>query len=273
MSRTLAGQVAIVTGASSGIGAATAQELARRGARVVLAARRADELEAQVRAIVDAGGEAVAIPTDVADPEQVRRLVERTREAYGRVDVLVNNAGVNWTQPVAQTPPGEIARLVRVNLQGAMLLTRAVLPDMLERRRGAIISVCSVQGRVAVEPLYAATKFGLRGFSLALRRQLHESGVSVSVVLPGNIRTAMTSDLREQMPGPGLIANTIAELVIHPRREVIVPRKYYAVVGLDELLPWLADLAYRWRHRGERQGAAHQAPAPQRELTQTGVSG
>lgn len=272
MSQTLAGQVAIVTGASSGIGAATARELARRGAKVVLAARREGELEAVASEIVGAGGQAIAVPTDIADPEQVSRLVACADEVFGRVDVLVNNAGANWTKPLAQTPPHEITRLAKVNLHGAMLATRAVLPEMLERHHGAIISVCSVQGRVAVEPLYAATKFALRGFALALRRQLYKSGVSVSLVLPGNIRTAMTSDMQEQMPGPELIATTIAELVIHPRREVIVPRKYYAVVWLDEFLPWLADLAHRWRHRGETQQTTYHTPAPYRELTQTRAS-
>jgi short-subunit dehydrogenase len=191
--RPLLDDVAIVTGASAGIGAATARELARRGANVVLAARRADALEAHAQTIRDAGGEAMVIPTDVADPEQAARLVERTVAAFGRVDVLVNNAGVNWSRQLAATAPDDVAGLVKVNLLGPMLLTRAVLPDMLERRRGAIISVGSLAGRVAMEPLYSASKYGLRGFSLALRRQLAGSGVSVSLVSPGNIDTAMTS--------------------------------------------------------------------------------
>jgi len=135
-----------------------------------------------------------------------------------------------------------------VNLLGAMLLTRAVLPGMLERRHGSIISVASLSGRVAMEPLYSATKFGLRGFSLALRRQLAGSGVSVSVVSPGKIRTAMTSHVRQRMPEPDLVAKTIADLVTHPRREVVVPRRHYAIAWLEQLLPSLADLAYRRRH-------------------------
>src|SRR6188472_1760743 len=152
----LAGQVALVTGASSGIGAATAKELAQRGAAVVLAARRADLLEAQAEAVRDSGGQALAIPTDVADRAQLAQLAERATATFGHVDILVNNAGASWSRPLASTRPDELIGLLEVNLLGAMLLTRALLPGMLERRHGAIISVGSLSGRVAMEPLYSA---------------------------------------------------------------------------------------------------------------------
>jgi NADP-dependent 3-hydroxy acid dehydrogenase YdfG len=223
----------------------------------VLAARRAAELEAGVRAIADAGGQAIAVPTDVTDAAQVLRLVEQTWHTFGPVDALVNSAGVSWTKPLAETSADDVAQLLEVNLRGVVLMTRAVLPEMLARRHGAIISVGSVQGRVAIEPLYAATKFGVRGFSLALRRQIAGKGVSVSLVLPGNIRTAMTSRLTEQLPGPELVARTIANLVSHPRREVIVPYRYHAVVWLDQLLPGLADRAFHWRHRNDTQASGY----------------
>jgi short-subunit dehydrogenase len=248
MRPTLAGEVAIVTGASSGIGAATAHELARRGAVVVLAARRAGALEAQAQAIRAAGGKATPVQTDLADRAQVTRLVDCTLATFGRVDVLVNNAGANWSKAFASTSPAEMTQLVEVNLLGMMLVTRAVLPAMLERRHGAIISVASLSGRVAMEPLYSATKYGVRGFSLALRRQLAGSGVTVSVVAPGNIDTAMTSHLSARMPQPDLVAQKIAELARHPRREVVIPRKHYAIAWLEQLLPTVADLAYHRRH-------------------------
>jgi short-subunit dehydrogenase len=174
--------------------------------------------------------------------------VESTMSAFGRVDVLVNNAGAGWLRPLASSSPDEVARLLEVNLLAAMLLTRAVLPGMLERRHGAIISVGSLSGRVAMEPVYSATKYGLRGFSLALRRQVVGSGVSVSLVSPGKIETAMTEHVAERMPKPELVATTIAELVIHPRREVVVPRRHYAIAWLEQALPRMADLAHRWRH-------------------------
>jgi NADP-dependent 3-hydroxy acid dehydrogenase YdfG len=244
----LADEIAIVTGASSGIGAATARELGRRGATVVLAARRADALETEAREIREAGGEAVAMATDVADPGQVSRLVDRTVATFGRVDVLVNNAGASWFRPLAQTRADEVSGLLEVNLLGAMLLTRAVLPGMLERRHGAIISVGSLSGRVAMEPLYSATKYGLRGFSLALRRQVADSGVSVSLVSPGNIRTAMTSHVKARLPQPELVATTIADLVRRPRREVVIPGRHYAIAWLEQVLPSMADVAYRLRN-------------------------
>jgi NAD(P)-dependent dehydrogenase (short-subunit alcohol dehydrogenase family) len=240
--------VVIVTGASSGIGAATARELAQRGASVVLAARRAERLEAQVRAITSAGGQAVAVQTDVGNPAQVTQLVERATEAFGPIDVAVNNAGAAWSTALAETSQDEVIRLLEVNLLGAILLTRAVLPDMLARRRGSIVFVGSLSGRVAMEPLYSATKYGLRGFSLALRRQLAGSGVSVSLVSPGRIRTAMTGDVAGRLPEPELVAATIAGLITRPRREVVVPRRHYMIAWLEQMLPSAADLAYRWRH-------------------------
>jgi NAD(P)-dependent dehydrogenase (short-subunit alcohol dehydrogenase family) len=244
---TLASEVAIVTGASSGIGAATARELARRGATVVLAARRVPELQAQAQAIRDLGGNALAVPTDMADAADLTLLAERTLTAFGRADVLVNNAGTNWHTPLAASSPDGITGLVRVNLLGAMLLTRAVLPGMLARRHGAIISVASLSGRVAMEPLYSATKYGVRGFSLALRRQLADSGVSVSLVSPGNINTAMTRHVAAHMPEPELVATAIADLVRHPRRETVIPRRHYAIAWLEQVLPNVADLAHQWR--------------------------
>jgi short-subunit dehydrogenase len=254
--RGLAGRVVIVTGASSGIGAAAAHELGRRGATVVLAARRADALAAHAQAIRDAGGSAMAIPTDVTKRSHVTRLAQITLARLGRVDVLVNNAGVSWSKSLADTSATELVALVEVNLLGAMLLTRAVLPSMLERGYGRIVSVASLSGRVAMEPLYSATKYGLRGFSLALRRQLAGTGVTASLVSPGRIDTAMNSHVSARMPMPDLVGRTIAELAVHPRREVVVPRRHYAVAWLEQLAPSGADLAYRWRHWSPiREGA------------------
>jgi NAD(P)-dependent dehydrogenase (short-subunit alcohol dehydrogenase family) len=244
-SQPLAGEVAIVTGASSGIGAATAKELGRRGAVVVLAARRVNELEAQASAITGAGYRAVAIPADVTDAVQVTRLLERTVELFGRVDVLVNNAGLAWREPYIENSTEQITHIVNVNLLGAILMTHAILPGMLERHRGAIIFVASVAAHIAVDPLYCATKFGLRGFSLSLYRELANSGVSASVVSPGFVSTPMNRHMQLHMPGPELVAKTIADLAVHPRREVVVPFYYRPLIAGERLFPWVADRIIR----------------------------
>lgn len=240
---TLRGKVAIVTGASSGIGAATALELARRGARVVLAARRQEELAGVEGAIKTAGGEALAIPTDVTDARQLERLVTRATETYGRIDILVNNAGVGSHTAYAETSPTEIESALDINLTGAMLLTRLVLPGMLARKSGAIIAVASVSGFIGTSPIYSATKFGLRGFCIGLRRELLHSGVSVSLVSPGFIRTPLTSRRRARMPGPEIVARAIARLALRPKREVIVPRSYRLAIWAERMLPGVADRA------------------------------
>ena len=253
--RPLEGQVALVTGSSSGIGAATARELAHRGARVVLAARRADELDAQARAITASGGEAFAIPTDITDMAQIDALVARAIERYGQIDILVNNAGIGWQRSFAKTAREDIVRMVHTNLLGLTLLTNAVLPAMLERRHGAIISVASVAGHVAVDPLYSATKYAVRGFSLSLRRQLAGSGVSVSLVSPGFIRSNITDASRRRMPGPEIVARAIADLASHPRREVVTPRYYRPLIWAEHALPWLADRLLRPRRSQRSQHA------------------
>lgn len=251
LSQVLRGEVAIVTGASSGIGANAAWELARRGATVVLAARRVAELEVQASRINSAGYRAVAIPTDVTDAMQVAQLMEQTIDMFGQVDVLVNNAGIGWLKPLVKSSIEEVTQVVNVNLLAAMFMTRTVLPGMLERRHGALIFVASVSGHVAVDPLYSATKFGLRGFSLALHRELAGSNISVSVVSPGFIRTAMSrhtplsEGMQRRLPGPDLVAKTIADLVIKPRREVVVPGFYSALIGVEHAFPSLADLVIR----------------------------
>ena len=132
--------------------------------------------------------------------------------------------------------------MIDVNLRGAMLMTHAVLPGMLERKRGAIISVASVAGHVALNPLYSGTKFGLRGFSLSLGRDLLRSGISVSLVSPGFIDTGMNKESRLPMPGPELVARTITNLVVKPRREVVVPGYYIPFVAIANTFPWLVDL-------------------------------
>jgi NAD(P)-dependent dehydrogenase (short-subunit alcohol dehydrogenase family) len=137
--------------------------------------------------------------------------------------------------------------LVELNLIAPMLLTRAALPVMLARHHGSIVFVGSLSGRVAMEPIYSAGKYGVRGFALALRRQLSGTGVSVSLVSPGNIRTPMTQELAARLPGPEFVAEQIARLIVHPRREVVIPRRHYIIAWLEEVAASITDLVHRWR--------------------------
>src|SRR5260370_28198340 len=245
----LAGKVVIITGASSGIGMATAWEITRRGAYVVLAARREQELEAKANAINAAGYHAVAIPTDVTDAAQVQRLTERTLEMFGQVDVLVNNAGMAWRESFQDNSTEQIEHIVDVNLLGAILLTHAVLPGMLERRQGVIISVASVAAHIPVDPLYCATKFGLRGFSLSLHRELLGSGVSASIVSPGFVSTPMNRHMRLPMPAPEILARTIAKLSLPPRRDVGGPADSRPIIAVWPFVPPRARHILLWTLR------------------------
>lgn len=250
----LTGRVAIVTDAGPGIGAATVRELTSRGAQVVAAGRGADELPAQARS--NAGGEAeiLTMPADICDAGQAERLVARVRHVFGRVDVLVNNSAGAWYKMLAHSSPDEISGIVGTNLTGTILMTRAVLPGMLEQSQGAIINVSSLGGRVAVEPLYSATMYGIRGFSLAVRRQLANSRISVSLVSLGDVRLHMSTHVHARMPGPDEVARMIASLIKRPRRELIVTARFHAALLLEEGLRDLARAAYGWRDRGN--GAA-----------------
>ncbi|MEX1248552.1 MAG: SDR family oxidoreductase [Anaerolineales bacterium] len=184
--------VIIVTGASSGIGEATARLFAANGYRVVLAARRLDRLEALKAEIEGKGGKALAVETDVSSAAALGELVKRTLSDYGQIDILFNNAGFGRTKWLEEMDPEkDIAGQIQVNLTSVIQATRAVLPHMIEHKAGHIINMCSLAGFVATPTytVYAATKFGVRGFSDALRREVGVWGIRVSVIYPGGVAT------------------------------------------------------------------------------------
>lgn len=189
----LDGRAAAITGASSGIGEATALALAGEGAAVALAARRADRIEALAERIEAAGGRAVAIPADVADQAQAEAFVERANAALGRLDVLVNNAGVMLLGAVEGADTGEWRRMVEVNCLGLLYCTRAALPLLREDGGGHVVNVSSVAGRIASfgSAVYNMTKWGVVGFSEGLRQEALHSNVRVTVIEPGYVETEL----------------------------------------------------------------------------------
>ena len=191
----LSGKAVAITGASSGIGEATALALARAGAAVALGARRKDRIEALAARIEDEGGTAVALEVDVTDEAQARGFVEAAHERLGRLDSLVNNAGVMLLGPVEQSDSDDWRTMLNVNVLGLLYCTSAALPFMRAQGSGDIVNISSVAGRFARagNAVYAATKFAVGAFSEGLRNEVTEGGIRVTLIEPGFVDTELQS--------------------------------------------------------------------------------
>lgn len=189
------GKVVWITGASSGIGEGLAYELARRGAVLVLSARREDLLE-QVRRRCERAEQHMVMPLDLTATETLATATATVLERYGHVDVLVNNGGISQRGTVAETALDVDRRIMEVNYMGTVALTKAVLPSMLERGRGQIVVISSLMGKIGtpLRSAYAASKHALQGFFDCLRAEVHDRGVHVSVISPGFVRTEITKN-------------------------------------------------------------------------------
>ncbi|NMG20592.1 SDR family oxidoreductase [Brasilonema bromeliae] len=197
MAQKLNGKVALITGASSGIGEATALAVAAQGAKVALAARRQDRLEKLVKQITDNGGQAFSIQTDVTDETQVTEMVQKTKTHFGSVDILVNNAGVMLVAAVEGADTSDWRRMIDINLLGLMYATHATLPLMKAQGGGHIVNISSVAGRVAIPDyaVYNATKFGVGAFSEALRKEVSKDKIRVTVIEPGGVATELANHI------------------------------------------------------------------------------
>jgi NADP-dependent 3-hydroxy acid dehydrogenase YdfG len=201
MSIDLSGQVVAVTGASSGIGEATALACARAGAAVALAARRTDRIEALAERIIAEGGRAIASTADVGEESQAQEFVQRAHSELGRLDVLVNNAGVMLLGPIQDAPTEEWRRMLHVNVFGVLYCTHAALPLMRAQGSGHIVNVSSVAGRVARQGsgVYNLTKFGIGAFSESLRQEGVAIGVRVTLIEPGAVMTELPGHNRPEV--------------------------------------------------------------------------
>jgi NADP-dependent 3-hydroxy acid dehydrogenase YdfG len=189
----LDGKVALVTGASSGFGEATALALAEAGARVALAARRRDRLDALAARIAQAGGDALAIEADLSREAEAIDAVRQTEARFGRLDILINNAGVMYLEPVAEADLGRWRRMFELNVLGLIAASQAALPGMKARRNGHIVNISSTAGRVANANAagYSGTKFAVVGFSESLRKEVCRDNIRVTVIEPGVAATEL----------------------------------------------------------------------------------
>jgi NADP-dependent 3-hydroxy acid dehydrogenase YdfG len=243
MSSTLTGTVALVTGASSGIGAATARRLAEHGAAVALVARRKDRLDELAAELGKAGGTTLVVEADITDRAQAEAAVEQTVERFGRLDTLVNNAGLMLLGPVVGADAEEWERMIAVNVQGLLYTTRAALTHLLKaaedgpRQVADIVNISSIAGRVAWNGfgVYNLTKFGVNGFTESLRQEVTQRHVRVGVLEPGGVDTELGSHNKPEIQAavitpflvttevlaPDDIADGVAYMVTRPRHASI----------------------------------------------------
>jgi NADP-dependent 3-hydroxy acid dehydrogenase YdfG len=189
----LDGRIALVTGASSGIGEATAIALAQAGARVAIAARRVDRLQALAERLRSLGAELLVLEADLLDEHVAQQIVRDTESHFGQLDILVNNAGVMYLEPVAEADLGRWRRMLELNVLSLIASTQAALAGMKSRRDGHIVNIASTAGRIANPngAAYSATKFGVVAFSEALRREVYADNIRVSVIEPGVVQTEL----------------------------------------------------------------------------------
>lgn len=245
----VSGTVALVTGASRGIGRLSALALAEAGASVAVAARSADDLDRVAAEVRDRGAGAFVVPTDVADPREAEELVGRVIAHWGRVDIVVANAGDYVRRPVLELTAQDVARSLDVNFYGSLLPILAALPELAARRRGHIVVVSSLDGRRALpgDGPYAIAKAALSGLVQVLRQELRPLGVGVTGVFPGRVDTRMIAELRvprisKKVP-PERVARAILAAIEHNRPEVVVPRSGRLLLLSDLLSPRLTEWA------------------------------
>lgn len=249
-----AGKTALITGASSGIGAATARRLAKKGLKVILVARRKERLEQLAAEIQAGGGVAKIFVVDLSNEEAINQLTVQLKQEGWMPDVLVNNAGFGWYGFFTDMAEETALEMLQVNIKAAILLTRRILPHMQTNRCGAIINVSSIAGSMPNQgiAMYSASKAFLDAFTTSLHREMRGSGVQVSLIRPGPVKTEFFQTARQLPRGGNVpaekfsvsaerVADQIANLLEHSRRVVYVPFILALSVWLEPLLGGLID--------------------------------
>lgn len=245
---------ALITGASSGIGAATAVEFARHGLDVLLVARRADKLAGLAQRIQDLGARAFCFPTDLSQSANTQDLVARVTREYGIPDILVNNAGIGWYGYFSEMPEPVMRDMLMVNIYASVYLTRLFLPEFIKRNSGHIINIGSIAGGFPNQgvALYSSTKAFLDAFTTSLYRELRRTGVQISVVRAGPVKTEFYSSAKKLQNGGvipaerfGISAEAIGKrvwsLVCWPRKVTYIPRFLAVTPWIESFFGWIID--------------------------------
>lgn len=250
-------QVILITGVSSGIGRQLAVDLTKRGATVVGCGRSQERMQATLSEMRNANPSSTVHVCDVGDPQQVKAMVKRVLEEYGKIDILINNAGFGIHKSFSDLPLDSIEGMVRTNLLGAVYCIKEVLPSMIERRSGHIVNISSVSGKIGFPNVatYSATKFALIGLSESLYHELRPLGIRVSVVCPGPVRTKFHlhfDDIAPKAPAflvlnTDVVSRVIIQTIVRKKFEVVIPLWLALACFFKRLMPNL----FRW--------ASHQA--------------
>ncbi len=247
-------KVAIVTGASLGIGRATVLALAEQGASVALASRNGEALSTLAEELKHQGRHALVIPTDVTQREEVEALVREVVAQWGRVDILISNAGEYIRAPITDLDPATIQRSLDINFFGGVYCVKAVLPHMLKQKSGHIVFVTSMDGKIGLPPdaPYVSAKFALTGFCEVLRQEVRDRGISVTNVLPGRVDTPMIENLKFSWISPKLAPERVAKAILMGIRKrkpiVILPPGAKLLYYINVFAPTLSDRLARLFH-------------------------
>ncbi len=245
-------KVVLITGASSGIGRETAVAFAREGAHVVLAARRKDMIDEILRLLPEGGERHLSLRADITDEHSVQSLVKETVSRFGRIDILINNAGLRHVGLVKDLDMAKVEKVIATNLLGAIRVTREVLPHMLRQADGHIITVSSFLGArgAYLRSVYAASKFGVEGFMESLRSEVSHKGIRISVIRPSTVATdsqaSVEIDTHAELPvfdeqTIDKIAMAIVRLAKRPQREYVVGLFSKVTLFVNRLFPSVMD--------------------------------